>query len=409
MLAYALHYASRGWSIVPVAAGTKDRPCVKWKPFQTKPADELQVKKWFANGSHNMAVVFGAVSGGLACRDFDTMEAYQAWAASHPDFAEVLPTVATSRGRHVYFSTTSENLRFVDLRTIDPPEDGEYRGDSGHYCLLPPSIHPDGPIYKWVVPLPDGDIPFVADVRAAGLLPAYVTEETDEAQETSCPVSSVSSVSSVTSEGTDPEIERAILATIPAHTGRRNRQVFELARALKGIPRLADAPADAMRPYVRRWHRVGLERGVIATVPFEETLIDFIHAWPRVKFPKGNQRVLAIVQRAKDSPPPAVAQNYEGDRLRLLVAICREFQRESGSSPFFLSCRMAAALLGLGENGHVSAWRWLELLVHDKVLENVERGERGKRRATRYRYIGDRNTSPRIGNLDDSTPSAANK
>ena len=206
---------------------------------------------------------------------------------------------------------------------------------------------------------------------------------------TNCPVSSVSSVSSVTSEDTDPEIERAILATIPAHTGRRNRQVFELARALKGIPRLADAPADAMRPYVRHWHRVGLERGVIATVPFEETLIDFIHAWPRVKFPKGNQRVLKIVQRAKDSPPPAVAENYEGHGIRLLVAICREFQRESGSSPFFLSCRMAASLLGLGENGHVSAWRWLELLVHDKILENVERGERGKRRATRYRYIGE--------------------
>ena len=186
-------------------------------------------------------------------------------------------------------------------------------------------------------------------------------------------IASVSSVSSVTSEDTDAEIERAILETIPTHTGRRNRQVFELARALKGIPRLADAPADAMKPYVRRWHRIGLERGVIATVPFEETLIDFLHAWPRVKFPKGNQRVLAIVQRAKDSPPPAVAQNYEGDGLRLLVSICREFQRESGSNPFFLSCRMAATLLGLGENGHVSAWRWLELLVHDKVLENVER------------------------------------
>ena len=206
---------------------------------------------------------------------------------------------------------------------------------------------------------------------------------------TYCPVSSVSSV---TSEEADAEIERAILETIPTHTGRRNKQVFELARALKGIPRLAEVPADAMKPHVRRWHRIALERGVIRTEPFEETLIDFLHAWPRVKFPKGNQRVLAIVQRAKDSPPPAVAQNYEGDGLRFLVSVCREFQRESGSNPFFLSCRMAATLLGLGENGHVSAWRWLELLVHDKVLENVEPGERGKRRTTRYRYIGDRQT-----------------
>ena len=108
-----------------------------------------------------------------------------------------------------------------------------------------------------------------------------------------------------------------------------------------------------MKPYVRRWHRIGLETGVIATEPFEETWIDFLHAWPRVKFPKGNEPMIAILQRAKDSPPPAVAQNYEGDGLRLLVALCREFQRESGRNRSSSACRTAARLLGLGENGHV--------------------------------------------------------
>src|SRR5208283_5918705 len=100
--------------------------------------------------------------------------------ANHPDWANKLPSVATSRGRHVYFRAAPADLFFVDLRHIEPPtEDGEYRGDSGHYCLLPPSRHPDGPTYKWVVPLPDGKIPFVADVRATGLLPSHVTERTE--------------------------------------------------------------------------------------------------------------------------------------------------------------------------------------------------------------------------------------
>jgi hypothetical protein len=428
VLDWALGYLRRGLSIIAIMAGTKNRPLGKWKPFQTKPADELQLRKWFARGCNNIAILHGSVSGDLGCRDYDRQEDYDHWAAEHPDLAAILPTVGTARGFRVYFRTVPENLFFVDLRDVQPPEDGEYSASCRHYSVLPPSRHPDGPMYRWVVPLPDGEIRFVADVRAAGLLPSHVTDdqvtregvteetdETDEAQETEdteeteeteeteaireevvkpAPpppnglVSSVSSVSSVTSGVPDVEIDAAIAKTMPTAIGRRNKQVFELARALKGIPRLADAPVDAMRPYVCRWHRLGLDRRVIATVPFEETWIDFIHAWPRVRFPKGNQRLLRIVQRAKESIS-TVPQCYEGAGLRLLVAICREFQRDSGGQPFFLSCHMAAMLLGLGENGHVKAWRWLELLVHDDVLDVVEPPQRGKRRATRYRYIGD--------------------
>jgi hypothetical protein len=409
MLNLALHYLTRGWSLIPIKAGTKNQPCCKWKRFQTEAADELQLRKWFGNGrASNVAIVLGAVSGGLVCRDFDTMEAYDRWAADHPDLAPLLPTVATSRGRQVYFRAAPADLFFVDLRMIDPPEDGEYRGDSGHYCLLPPSQHPDGPIYRWLVPLPDGEIPFVADVRAAGLLPSHVTEstegtETTESTEDNGGVQrqleecvcekpphtsncSVLSVLSVTSDEKDDEIDRAILETIPSGIGRRNRQVFELPRALKAIPRLADAPVDAMKPHVRRWHRIGLEKAVIGTEPFDEAWIDFLHAWPKVKFPRGKEPMIAILERAKHSPPPAVAQNYEGDGLRLLIAICRELQCASGNKPFYLACRTAATLLDLGENGHVKAWRWLTLLVHDGVIEAVKRGERGKRRASRFRY-----------------------
>lgn len=159
---------------------------------------------------------------------------------------------------------------------------------------------------------------------------------------------------------------------------------------MKAIPRLANAPVDAMKPHVRRWHRIGLETGVIATEPFDETWIDFLYAWPRVKFPKGNEPMVAILERAKHSPPPAAAQNYEGDGLRLLVALCRELQRLSGEKPFYLACRTAARLLGLdSENGHVKAWRWLGLLVHNRVIDEVEPGQRGKRRASRYRYVAD--------------------
>jgi hypothetical protein len=407
MLDFALHYRARGWSVIAIKDGTKNTPRGKWKSFQSKQADELQIRKWFANGSRdNMAVILGSVSGGIVCRDFDTMEAYEAWAATHPDWAKTLPTVATSRGRHVYCRAPPADLLYVDLRRIDPPENGEYRGDSGHYCLLPPSRHPDGSVYEWLTPPPDGAMPFVADVQAAGLLPIHVTEITEKTEctektednggvqkqlevfvEEKAPHPANCPVLSVTPGNRDPDIDLAILSNIPSGISRRNLGVFELARALKAIPRFADAPVDTMKPHVRRWHNIGLEKRVIGTEPFDETWIDFLHAWPKVIFPKGNEPLIAILKRAKSLPSPAVAQNYEGDGLRLLVAICRELQIASGEKPFYLACRTAARLLGLeSENGYVKAWRWLSLLVHDGVIDEVERGERGKRRASRYRY-----------------------
>ena len=195
---------------------------------------------------------------------------------------------------------------------------------------------------------------------------------------------SVLSVLSVTSG--DDEIERAILATIPVGIGRRHTQVVHLARALKAIPRFADAPVDAMKPHVRRWHKIGLERKVIGTEPFEETWIDFINAWPRVNFTAGSEPLALIVQRAKSLSLPAAAQGYESKGVRLLIAICRELQKASGDKPFFLSCRTAGKLLELGENGHIKAWRWLGLLVHDGILAEIEKGKPGKGRASRYCY-----------------------
>lgn len=69
-----------------------------------------------------------------------------------------MPTSRTDRGFHVYF-------RAADLRTVDLG-DGELRG-AGGYVVLPPSVHPSGTRYTWLVPL-NGEVP-TFDPRAAGL------------------------------------------------------------------------------------------------------------------------------------------------------------------------------------------------------------------------------------------------
>ena len=175
--------------------------------------------------------------------------------------------------------------------------------------------------------------------------------------------------------------------------GRRNRQVFELARTLKAVPSLADAPVGHLEPYLRRWHTLGVEKGVIGTEPFEETRIDFLTCWPKVKFPKGTEPMVLILERAKQSPPPKAAERYEQAELRLLVSVCRELQYAAGVEPFYLACRTAAELLDVrnkqGGFDHVKAWRWLVLLTHDGIVEATEKGDQSKHRATRYRYTGD--------------------
>ena len=109
----ALSYAARGWSIIPIRPRDKKPACGSWKRYQETPADHPTLHEWFdKNTSPGLAVVLGPVSGGLVCRDFDDMGAYNAWALEHPDLAAGLPTVATARGRHVYL--------VADWKTIKP-------------------------------------------------------------------------------------------------------------------------------------------------------------------------------------------------------------------------------------------------------------------------------------------------
>src|ERR1043166_4914176 len=103
LLRFALHYRSRGWSIIPVIGKEPPRG-MPWKKYQTAPPNERALRQLFRReGITGVAVLLGSVSGGLCCRDFDDLESYERWAELHPDVARTLPTVETHRGRHVYF------------------------------------------------------------------------------------------------------------------------------------------------------------------------------------------------------------------------------------------------------------------------------------------------------------------
>ena len=95
-------------------------------------------------------------------------------------------------------------------------------------------------------------------------------------------------------------------------------------------------------------------------------------------------------QAIKMEPPRTVAINYpDNPKIQNLAVLCREMQKACGDNPFFLSARTAAGLL---EISAMQANRYLRLLVKEDVLAIIEKGGTAKnpRKATRWKYIGDR-------------------
>jgi hypothetical protein len=396
-LELALSYRDRRLCVIPIAAGTKNPPPgVRWKQYQTARPTESTLRRWFGNGkAHGIAIVLGEVSGGLVCRDFDSLAAYESWAAEYPELAKTLPTVATGRGCHVYCRADMQQVRAASPSGggIINLGDGELRGTGG-YCVLPPSRHPSGHIYHWIVPL-NGEIPLL-DLHDCGFLKeGHATESTETTERTETTEDNRGQQKSLGVEGVvagkDPAldqspgvsgtIEQAIQESLPYGVGRRNRQVFQLARHLKSIPALADANPLDLEPFVREWHRRALP--FIGTKPFEETWIDFLRGWPRVKFPKGSEPMALIFAKALEADVPKVAERYDRPELRLLVSLCRELQRAAGDGPFYLAVRTAGRLLGVD---HTTAWRWLWLLEQEGILKVVIRGDQSGT-ATRFRYV----------------------
>ena len=395
----ALEYYQMGFSIIPIRLGTKKPACRGWKSWQLRRPDEAQLRRWLRrDNAKGLAVILGDVSGCLICRDFDDMTAYEDWAAIHPEFAQRLPTVETGRpGRHVYCRADVDQIRAASRSngSIVKFQDGELRG--GGYCLLPPSRHPNGHAYRALVTF-TAKLPFL-DLFAAGFLdPGDVTESNGDnrgnrgqrrtTEDNRCHSVGEGYFGAIASENPSvhAELERAIHQSLPTARSKRNNQVFELARGLKAIPVICDAPADDLKPIVLRWHELALP--MISTKPFEETWIDFLRAWRpgAVKFPKGAEPMAQIFAQALDADIPDCAKQYEQQPLRLLVALCRELQRAAGDGPFYLSVRTAGRLLGVS---HAHAWRWLFLLEHDGVLRVVTKGSQKTGKASRFRYLAD--------------------
>ena len=374
----ALEYHDRGFSILPLN-GRRSPVIQEWESLQSHRADIGTIRGWFRRKSvRGIGIICGSVSGGLVVRDFDVVDSYIKWRDSPGRLYGALPTARTPRGYHVYFRADVPGVTVRDLG------DGELRVCEC-YVVGPPSVRDDGGRYAWTVPL-NGALPLI-DPFEAGLASSVATEQP--------PLGRVTEHTEHT-EHTEAILlpccnSVAFLETLPKTHGQRNHCIFELARYLKFLPEYIDAHPRDLRPIVHYWHKLALP--FIRTKPFEDSWADFLHAWKRVTVPPGESILNIIAARAKQSETPAWCSHYEDPRTVLLAKVCREFQRASGDSPFYLSCRTAGRLAGMDHN---TAWHRLGLFEDEGILETVIPGT--KVRAVRWRFIEPKNrdaTGPR--------------
>ena len=139
MFKIANEYLSQGFSVIPLEPRGK-KPIIKWQKYQERYATMEELKAWFENTRNNIGIVTGRISG-ITVVDCDSSEAEEL--ARKLGMAPTY-SVKTGKGRHFYFEYEPGTRNFQkrdDLPGID------LRSDGG-YVVAPPSVHPNGSIYK---------------------------------------------------------------------------------------------------------------------------------------------------------------------------------------------------------------------------------------------------------------------
>jgi hypothetical protein len=138
-----------GWGVLPLKPASKE-PLVSWRELQHRKLEEHEIISLFErHPDANIGVVTGRVSQ-LLVLDCDAPEIVKKFGTPETPIAE------TARGRHYYFELPKANIRSV----AGIAEGLDIRAEGG-YVVSPPSLHPTGKRYNWVIP-PRGVDPYGA-------------------------------------------------------------------------------------------------------------------------------------------------------------------------------------------------------------------------------------------------------
>ena len=142
----ALALASRGLRVFPIVARTKN-PAIK-DNLRLATIDETIIRKWWGNLDYNIGVATGPASN-IWVLDLDGHD-HESWLREREaEHGPLPPTVEaiTGKGRHLYFRWPVG----ADIRNVQDRDDFPDVRGAGGYVLCPPSVHPSGRKYCWLV------------------------------------------------------------------------------------------------------------------------------------------------------------------------------------------------------------------------------------------------------------------
>ena len=147
-VAFAKKYAEQHWQVFPLQPKQKT-PIVKWADVATSD-ENMAVGWWDNNPEANIGIACGKRSGVIVL-DVDAGHGgYESMADLRERYGEIPETAVVktgSGGEHIYFKHPGVEIRNSASKL---GKGLDIRGDGG-YVVAPPSIHPNGNAYEWVV------------------------------------------------------------------------------------------------------------------------------------------------------------------------------------------------------------------------------------------------------------------
>jgi putative DNA primase/helicase len=158
----ALEARRAGMSVVPVLPDGKKRPGVRWRIYQQRLASIREIAHWFGGKERGLALVTGAISGGLEALDFDSHAVFQAWSERVRQWGYDALYDRLTCG---YLETTPHGVHLLyrccaidgNQKLASVPVDGpqrlhtliETRGEGGLVIIAPSGgeVHPGGKPY----------------------------------------------------------------------------------------------------------------------------------------------------------------------------------------------------------------------------------------------------------------------
>ena len=156
-LQHAINFLKMGISLIPLSHRSKlpedSLTGGTWSQYFTQSNTEYQLALWLSSGWLNYGVVCGWRN--LVVIDFDLMEYYNIWKLYIGALADTAFKVRTSRGIHVYVTTSApvcnDKRRGIDVQA------------QRKFVVGPGCVHPNGTQY---VPVGEMVFSMVADIES---------------------------------------------------------------------------------------------------------------------------------------------------------------------------------------------------------------------------------------------------